>query len=321
MSNTRLEWSGKSVFHRGGAHRQQGSFHLNMLAEDAGRKIGSQWSGRTNGNEGESHGLTLEFQPSDERLAALTTSCIQHRYHVDLTSSLTEFARIIAHEIIVANSIVYELQLGRDPQTKQVHKATLRHVVVPNDSVFAIGNTALQNVPTSLARQSGSQRFVLLEPQNTFVFRAPLQWRSCLRRIRYASKVYNKLEHGFREDVLKALENQKDRIPSTGNHGSRLEMLARSIAPIGWYGRGTFSEYIADYQLVEWQIRWETFCRDLGMSILRQVARASGRIAEQIDSESRLRWNVTPDAGWTADLRHKLRRGEMSFVDALELLN
>jgi hypothetical protein len=320
MINRNLEWSGRSVFRPSDACRERGSFNLNMLAEDAGLEIWSHWTGRAGQDEGQGGGLAVEFKPRDDRVAALTASCVQRGYRNDLKSSLAEFAQMIAREIIINGTFTYELQLGRDPQSKKVCEATLSPVFVPNGRVFVAGKMALQMVPRSLAPRIGSRRVVRLDGRDVLVFRVPREWRPCLRRVRYASKTYDKLEQRFRDDVLKALEEQKDRLAMAENREAHLTMLARSIALTGWYGRGVFSEHITDYQLVEWQIRWKLFCRDVGESILKQIARATARIAKEIGSESRLTWELTPDSEEIGNLRDRLQRGDTSFTDALKLL-
>ncbi len=318
--NRNLEWSGRSVFRRSEGLRERGSFHLNMLADDAGLEIWSQWRGRAGEDEEERSGLSVQFAPSDERVVALTASCIERAYRNDLPSSLAEFARMIAIQIIINATFTYELQLGRDPQSKKVCEATLAPVFVPNGRVLVVGRMAAQVVPRATALRVGSPRLVWLDRRDLLIFRAPRQWRPCLRRLRYAVRMYDTLEQAFRDDVLNALEGQKDRLTMPDNRDAHLTMLARSVATTGWYGRGTFNKYVMDYQLVEWYIRWKLFCKCVGESILRQVARAAARIAEQVDSESRMTWEVTPSSEEIQTIRDSVQRGDMSFNDALKLL-
>jgi len=97
--------------------------------------------------------------------------------------------------------------------------------------------------------------------------------------------------------------------------------LARDIAPLGWSASGSFSEYQTDYQLVKRELRWRMFCLELGENVFLTFQHAVSRIAEALDSKSRLVLFEPPDRTAIWNMTHRVRAGEVSFVDVIKSLN
>lgn len=103
------------------------------------------------------------------------------------------------------------------------------------------------------------------------------------------------------------------------DHSSNLQMLARATAPLGWLGRGLFHGYETDYQGVERQIRWNTFCIDLRNHIVRGLEAAVRRIADILNSGCRLIMDEKSEYT-LEDVRKKLQEGKTSTVELIRLL-
>ena len=61
--------------------------------------------------------------------------------------------------------------------------------------------------------------------------------------MRRACSIHDRLEQMSRSQFLESLDNSTPGADFMGERNSQVKMLARAIAPIGWYGRGTFGEF------------------------------------------------------------------------------
>lgn len=318
-----LEWSGKSVFRPSDGCPSRGSFNLDMLADDAGLEVWSLCRGRAHTEEECGVGVSFDFEPPDANLASLAAPLVdapRHR-HTSFASSAVDFAKMLARWIVAEREAVYELQIGRNPESKQIVRVMFRPVSVPGGRVLRFGNRALQVIPKLVAEQFKTTRFIFLEPNDTFVFRAPTKWRRRLARARSVLKICDSLEKSYRGRFIQSLDAPGETPDYVGHRAANVKMIARATAPLGWYGRGLFREYHTDYQLMEWQIRWKSFCRDLVRAVVEQLQRAVRRLAELTGSSSRLVLRMSPDDEWFQQMRERLRRGEVSFAQMLDALH
>lgn len=130
--------------------------------------------------------------------------------------------------------------------------------------------------------------------------------------------IHDQMEHSSRTQFLESLEKGTPGSDFMADRNSHIEMLARAIAPVGWYGRGTFGEFTTDYQVLEWAIRWDEFCTDLRDAILGELRRAIARIAEIVGSRSRLVVQESRAKPRGDELRGLLRSGRTSPSEVLD---
>jgi hypothetical protein len=289
---------------------------VQMMAQDAGLMV---WS-RTERHSSQPKAGRIEFaiEPYDETLAEFASALVRDQHSQGFEGAVPGFMKIMATTVVAEEEFVYELCVGRNTGSKRIEGFAFRPVSVPCGRVVRLGKWIAQIVPRSTAREMACSRLRILEPCSTFVFAEPSNWHRRLRSLRRASRMYDQLEQVERSQVLNSLENDVPRVDVIYDNNFRVRMLAKAVAPFGWYGRGAFGEHTTDYQVLEWAIRWDEFCTDLARAIFCELQRAVERIAGMIGSRSRLVVRDSERRRKASELRERLRTGRISVSELLD---
>ena len=311
-----LKWSGNAVFLPSEQYGSRRFCHLNMMAQDAGTTVFSRAVGDSSNSL--SRHIQFAFEPYDQALAGFASAIVRDQYDEGFETAVPSFLNMMASTIVAEERFVYELCVGRSVDSQQIEGFAFRPVLVPGGRVVRLGKWVAQVLPVRVSKRVGSGRLRMLEPSSTFVFAEPRNWHRRLRVARRVSRMYDQLEGVERSRFLEA--SDKSGLPSNymDGHKSRLRMLAKAVAPLGWNRGGTFRDFITDYQVLEWAIRWAEFCTDLGNTIIGELQRAVSRIAALIGSQSRLVVRELGNRTRGRGLRERLRKGQVSMSEVLD---
>jgi hypothetical protein len=286
------------------------------MGQDAGATIFCQCQKRHDGQYCRFSSVCFRFEPEDKKVINFFQTLVGGQSR-DIDGNIAQFLNMIARTIIVDDHFVYELQIGRDKNTKNIIEMNFSPVSAPHDKLLVYGRHVVQLLPSSVAESHSCSRIRRLDPNETIIFAAPRRWKSVVRNARSALRFFDAMKFSWM--------NQMTESKTTGrrmyeyDYSSNLKMLARATAPLGWTGRGLFQDYTTFYQDLERKIRWNTFCIDLRNHMIRGLEVAVQRIADIMNSKCRL--IIEEKSEYTLDdVRKKLQEGKTSTVEIVKLL-
>ncbi len=311
-----LVWSGNSVFEPSGPFFPR-SPNLEMMGQDAGVAIYSQCSRKHERGGCRFSSVNFRFEPENNDVMDFFRTLVGGQSR-DINYNIAQFLDMIARTIVVEDRFVYELQLGQNKDSQKIVEMNFAPVSAPGSKVLVFGSHVVQLLTSSIAKKHDCSRIRTLNPDYTFVFQAPSNWRHDLRKARSALRFFDAMKYRLMNQVAESMTLDKRRL-CTYDHSSNLKMLAKATAPFGWLGRGLFHGYQNDYLGVERQIRWNRFCIDLRNHMILSLKAAVNRIASILESDCRLIVEEKSEYS-IEDVRKKLQEGKTSTVELVRLL-
>jgi len=310
-----LVWSGNSVSEPSDPYFPR-SPNLEMMGQDAGATIFRQCQNRRGRQGSRFSSVCFRFEPEDNKVINFFRTLVGGQSR-DIDYSIAQFFNMIARTIVVEDRFVYELQIGRDKNTKNIVEMDFSPVSAPEDKLLVYGRHVIQLLPSSVAESHSCSRIRRLDPDDTIIFGAPSRWKRVIRSARSELRFFDAMKFSWMNQITESTTT--GRRLHEYDHSSNLKMLARATAPLGWFGRGLFHGYQTDYQGLERQIRWNTFCIDLRNHMIRGLEVAVRRIADILNSGCRL--IIDDKSEYTLeDVRRKLQEGKTSTVEIVKLL-
>jgi len=311
-----LIWSGNSIFEQSGPYFPR-SINLEMMGQDAGATIFGQCRRKHERGGRRFSSVSFRFEPEDKTVIDFFRTLVGGLSD-DIDYNIAEFLNMTARTIVVEGRFVYELQVGRDKDTKQVVERNFSSVFAPGSKVFVFGKQVIQLLPSSIAEKYSCSRIRILKPADTFIFKAPSHWRHALGKARSALCFYDAMKYRLMDQLTKSMKSDKGRV-CTYDESSNLKMLAKETASLGWSGRSLFQGHQNDYLSVERLIRWNTFCIDLRNYIICSLEAAVRRIGSILKSDCRLIVEEKSEYS-LEDVRKKLKEGATSTVELIRYL-
>ena len=311
-----LIWSGNSVFEPGGPTFPR-SINLNMMGDDAGATIFGQCHERHGRGGRRFSSVSFRFEPDDSIVIDHFRTLVGGQSR-DLDYHIAEFLNMIARTIVVEGRFVYELQIGRNKDSQKIVEMNFSPVSAPGSKVLVFGSNAIQLLPSSIAKKYDCSRIRTLNPENTFIFQAPSNWRHALGKARSALHFFDAMKHRLMDQLAESMKSDKEGVYAYDDF-SNLKLLARATASLGWSGRSIFQGYQNDYLGLERLIRWNRFCIDLRNHMILSLNAAVDRIASILNSDCRLIVEETSKYS-LEDVRKKLNDGKTSTVELVRLL-
>jgi len=233
-----LDWSGKSVFEPRCPVFPR-SPNLEMMGQGAGAIIFGQCHQRYGRENAGFSSVNFGFEPEDAQVIDFFRTLVGGRSD-NINSSIAKFLNMMARTVIVDDIFVFELQVGRDKETREIVEMNFSPVSAPDCKVFVCGRHVFQFLSSSVAENHSYSRIRRLEPSDTFIFQAPRRCKRILRRAQSALCFFDAMEHLFMDRLSESIKSGRSG-PSGYNHSSNLKMLARETAPMGWSGGGAIS--------------------------------------------------------------------------------
>jgi len=113
-----LIWSGNSIFEQSGPYFPR-SINLEMMGQDAGATIFGQCRRKHERGGRRFSSVSFRFEPEDKTVIDFFRTLVGGLSD-DIDYNIAEFLNMTARTIVVEGQFVYELQVGRDKDTKQV---------------------------------------------------------------------------------------------------------------------------------------------------------------------------------------------------------
>lgn len=309
-------WSGNSVFEPSGPFFPRCP-NLEMMGQDAGATIFGQCRERHGRGGRRFSSVSFRFEPDDSIVIDHFRTLVGGRSR-DLDYHIAEFLNMIARTIVVDGRFVYELQIGRNKDSQKMVEMNFSPVSAPGSKVLVFGSHAIQLLTSSIAKKYDCSRIRTLNPENTFIFQAPSNWRHALGKARSALHFFDAMKYRLMDQLSASMKSDKGRVYAYDD-SSNLKLLARATAPLGWSGRSIFQGYQNDYLAIERLIRWNKFCIDLSNHMILSLKAAVNRIASIINSECRLIVEEKSEYS-LGDVRKKLQEGQTSTAELIKLL-
>jgi len=311
-----LIWSGKSVFEPSGPFFPR-SMNLNMMGQDAGGTIYGQCRQKHERGGRRFSSVSFRFEPED-RIVIESFRTLVGGQSNDINYNIAQFLDMIARTIVVDGRFVYELQIGRNKNTKQIVEMNFSPVSAPGSKIIVFGSRVIQLLPSSIAKEHNCSRIRILNPDDNFIFQAPSNWRHTLGKARSALHFFDSMKYRLMDQLAASMKSDKKEIYSYDDF-SHLKLLARATASLGWSGRGIFQGYQNDFSAVERLIRWNRFCIDLRNHMILILKAAVNRISSIHNSACRL--IMEEKSEYTLDdVQKKLLEGKTSTVELISLL-
>lgn len=309
-----LVWSGNSVFEPSAPFFPR-SHNLEMMGQDAGATIFGQCRERHGrGGRGFSS-VSFKFEPDDSIVTDYFRTLVGGQSR-DFDYQIAGFLNMTARTIVVEDRFVYELQIGRDKNTKKIVEMNFSPVSAPGSKIFVFGSRVIQLLPSSVAKEHNCSRIRPLNPDRTFIFQAPSNWKHALRTARSALHFFDAMKYRSTDQLAESMKNGG---VYTYDELSNLKLLARATASLGWSGKSIFQGYQNDYLGVERLIRWNRFCVDLRNQMILTLKVAVDHIASILNSDCRL--IVEENSEYTLDnIQKKLQEGKTPTVELVRLL-
>ena len=311
-----LVWSGNSVFEPSGPFFPR-SPNLEMMGQDAGATIFGQCRERHGRGGRRFSSVSFRFEPEDNAVIDFFRTLVGGQSR-DLDYHIAEFLNMIARTIVVEGRFVYELQIGRNKDSQKIVEMNFSPVSAPGSKILVFGSRVIQLLPSSIAKEHNCSRIRTLNPDHTFIFQAPSNWRHALGKARSALHFFDAMKYRLMDQLAESMKSDKEGV-CTYDDLSNLKLLAKATASLGWSGRGIFQGYQSDYLGIERLIRWNRFCIDLRNHMILSLKIAVDRIASILNSACRL--IVEEGSEYTLDnVRKKLQEGKTSTVELIGLL-
>lgn len=177
-----------------------------------------------------------------------------------------------------------------------------------------LGRWLHQIVPPNESAESTESRAVRLDPERIVAFEPPRQYRYDLARMRSGFRLIGQLEHEWMMKVR--TEPMYDEFESVSR--SYKVSRARLSAPIGWDGRGSFRDHIADFHWALRRLRWHRFCIEIHDGILTMLGKVLTRIGEWRGESPCLVREHLPTLEQVQHAEAQIMRGGVRFDEILK---
>jgi hypothetical protein len=311
-----LIWSGKSIFEPSGPLFPR-SINLEMMGQDAGATIYGQCRQKHERGGRRFSSVSFRFEPED-RVVIESFHTLVGGQSNDMNYNIAQFLDMIARTIVVDGRFVYELQIGRDNKTQKIVEINFSPVSAPGSKILVFGRRVIQLLPSSIAKEHTCSPIRTLNPDHTFIFQAPSNWRHALGKARSALHFFDAIQYRLMDQLAQSMKSHKQRL-YTYDDLSNPKLLATGTASLGWSGRSIFQGYQNDYLMLERLIRWNRFCIDLRNHMILTLKLAVDRIASILNSDCRLIVEEQSDCT-LEDVRKKLQEGKTSTAELVRLL-
>lgn len=287
-----IVWDGRALWwprYKGGVV-PGGDSSLWMCAQDVGTEIWAHFHRlETRYGRYQSEPLRLEAC-SDELRNILIESLPYNQYGKSLSGAVMEFVRMVAQQFVIDGFTPFEVRGGwdRSGETPRLEGARVDYVYP--DSMLKLGPWLFQIVPPDATDEGADTRVVRLDSRRIVTFKPPRCYRSTLARMRSGFLLIGRSEHGWRESWI-GQKAQEDFKAVTRSYRVR---RARLSAPIGWDGRGLFSDHIAGFHGAYRQLQWHRFCIEVRDAILTTLASVFAMIGAWRGENPHLVWEHLP---------------------------
>lgn len=264
--------------------------NLWMCAQDVGTAIWWHFH-RLDSRYGRYQSEPLRLEAcSDELRDILIESLPYNHYGEGLCRGVMALAQMVGQQFVIDGLMPFEVRGGWDRSAEMPRLEGARVDYLYPDSMLKLGPWLFQAVPPDATDKGADARVVRLDPRRIVTFRPPPHYRGPLARMRSGFPLIGQSEYAWRESWMgsKAKEDVK---AVTRSYRVR---RARLSAPIGWNGRGLFSDHIADFHWACRQLQWHRFCIEVRDAILTTIADTFTMIGEWRREKPRLVWEHLP---------------------------
>lgn len=249
---------------------------------------------------------------SAELAGILINSLPFSTYRVNLPHVIRDFTKMVAQEYVVDGDLPFELRAGWNTTGKKPVLKAAKLMYLPPDSLMRLGAFRLQVVPPE-EDQGGKGRIIRLDPKRLLTFSPPAQYARALQQMRNAFPVLGESQNRWMTDFGERRVREEFKSVMRTYDQSR----AKVSAPVGWNGRGLFSEYTADFQWVIRQLRWHRFCIEVRDSILMRLRDVFATIGEWRNERPHLVWDTLPTVRDVEAGESMVMEGSASFEEVL----
>jgi hypothetical protein len=275
-----------------------------MCAEDLGAEIWAHFH-RLERSRGTYEREPVTLTDCSEELAQTLANALPYTHDREgLSSTVKDFAKVVAQELMLTGDISFEIQLGWAGED-HVAISEARLGSIPRRSLVGVRPFLFQVVPTDAPGGPHEKRITRLDASRVVTFRPPRRWRALFSAVQRGFRVLGRSEGTWMREGAEGrfTESVKEVRRQYNIH------LARLSAPIGWNFRGRIREDQSDFHWALRELQWKRVCIDVRDEILSTLRNTFKSIGELVAERPELEWRDLPTREQVDDGLQRLAQG------------
>jgi hypothetical protein len=226
---------------------------------------------------------------------------------------LSEFFRLVAAELCIADRATYEIAYLEDSKTNKLVGFILFYI--NEQQIRKKHGQLFQIVPPAVANERNVSESITLPHEDLIIFSLPSALQKTMRLVR---ENLSMLSHSQMSSVF--MEANKAGIPYDYkvHENSRQIALLKTCKLIGWTARGMLNERILSSYLIYLQLNFQKFKIQLREILLTALNDGLNRAGKKIGFQAKIEISGLPTIEEVDEAIWKLSSGKKPFTEILD---